>query len=86
MPIIKSAQKRLKQTATRTDLNDMVRHAYKDAVRHIKSSVANSQKVTPKALQTAYSSIDKAAKARVIHDNKASRLKSRITKLVQKTQ
>ena len=34
-----------------------------------------------KSLQAVYSALDKAAKVRLIHKNKASRLKSRLSKL-----
>ena len=41
---------------------------------------ARTQK-SAKSLQAVYSALDKAAKVRLIHKNKASRLKSRLSKL-----
>ncbi|MBI3955662.1 30S ribosomal protein S20, partial [Candidatus Gottesmanbacteria bacterium] len=42
------------------------------------------KKPTAKALASAFTQLDKAAKTNVIHKNKASRLKSRLSKLLQK--
>jgi len=39
---------------------------------------------TAKTLAQAYQALDKAAKRRIIHSNKASRLKSRLAKLLKK--
>lgn len=38
---------------------------------------------TKKALQLAFAALDKAAKRKVIHQNQAARLKSRLNKLVK---
>ncbi len=50
------------------------------AMKKLIKAARNSQ--NPKALQAAFSALDKAAKVKLIHPNKAARLKSRLSKLV----
>lgn len=42
------------------------------------------KKPTVKTLESLFSALDKAVKGRVIHKNKAARLKSRLSKLMKK--
>lgn len=70
MPIIKSAQKKLRQDKKRTKRNVTVRNHYKDLLKKAKKSK------NKKDVRNAYAAIDKAAKRHVIHKNKAARLKS----------
>ncbi len=79
MPVTKSAKKALKQEKRRATENQKIRNAYKKAIRFFKENVSS------KALATAYTKIDQAAKKQVIHKNKASRLKSQLAKLLEKT-
>ena len=75
MPIIKSAKKKLRQDKKRTAQNLKYKKGYKQALKSLKKS-----KDKTKALKKAYSQVDKAVKKRVIHKNKASRLKSQIAR------
>lgn len=75
MPILKSAIKKLKQDKKRTKVNKVYRENLRRAVK-----TARKEK-TAKAVKLAYSALDKAAKKKVIHKNKAARLKSRLMKL-----
>ncbi len=75
MPILKSAIKKLKQDKKRTMVNKVYRESLRQAVKQ-----ARKEK-TAKAVKLAYSALDKAAKQKVIHKNKAARLKSRLMKL-----
>lgn len=77
MPITKSAQKKMRQDKKRRTQNLRVKRAYRAAVREVR------QKATQKNLQKAYSALDKAAKKGVIKKQKASRLKSRLSKLLK---
>lgn len=77
MPILKSAIKKLKQDKKRTAVNKVYRENLRQAVKQ-----ARKEK-TAKAVRLAYSALDKAAKQKVIHKNKAGRLKSRLMKLVK---
>lgn len=81
MPIIKSAKKKMRQDLKKRGKNSMYKNSMKKAVK----TVTNAAKETKaEALKKAYSAIDKAAKKKVIHKNKASRLKSKISKLAVK--
>lgn len=77
MPVIKSAIKKLRQDRKREKRNDALRDDLKSVVRQAKK-VKNG-----KAVAQAVSVIDKAAKNKIIHTNKAARLKSSLTKLAK---
>lgn len=62
-----------------TLVNQKIRRQMKMAVKKMR------QKPTKKALQEASQMLDRAAKKGVIHQNKASRLKSRLARLLQKS-
>lgn len=78
MPIIKSAKKKMKQDKKRKRSN----HVYEKAVeRSIEAVKKNKDKKKVKDLiKKAYSTIDKAAKKKVMKRNKANRLKSRVNR------
>ena len=76
MPILKSAIKKLKQDKKRTRVNKVYRENLRRAVK-----LARKEK-SAKAVKLAYSALDKAAQQKVIHKNKAARLKSRLMKLL----
>ena len=81
MPIKKSAKKALRQSKQRHVRNLKKTRAFKSVIREIKQlSASNSGDIAQKIPQL-YKTLDKAAKTHVIHANKASRLKSRISKL-----
>jgi small subunit ribosomal protein S20 len=74
MPIIKSAKKRVKVAKKATIRNSKTKRSLKDALKAFSRSSSSA------SLKGAQSSIDKAAKKRVIHKNKAARLKSQAAK------
>ncbi len=77
MPVIKSAIKKLRQDKKKEKQNDAIRDLLKSAIR-------NAKKVkTGKAVTTAISKVDKAAKLNIIHENKAARMKSSLSKLAK---
>lgn len=78
MPVIKQAIKKVRQDKRKTAYNVLRKSAYKKAVSSVRKSP------TAEALKAAYKALDKAAKTNVIHKNKASRLKSRLSKLLVK--
>ena len=81
MPITQSAIKALRQSARRHARNLSKANAYKKIVKEIKKLAAAGKQVdAQKLLSRLYASVDKAAKTHVIKKNKASRIKSRITK------
>ncbi|OGK28699.1 hypothetical protein A3D06_01305 [Candidatus Roizmanbacteria bacterium RIFCSPHIGHO2_02_FULL_40_9] len=81
MPIIKSAQKKLKQDKFRKEKNDELRHLMRDAVHDIQKKAVKKAKVAHDDLNKAFSRIDKAAKNKIVSKSKAARLKSRVSKL-----
>ena len=86
MPITKSAKKALRQNKTRKIRNTRKTVAYKAMVRDFRKLVTAGKKdEAKKLLPKVYQTLDKAAKTGVIKKNKASRLKSNTTHLLQKT-
>ncbi len=84
MPITKSAKKALRQSHRRRAQNLIKKEAYKRLVKEIKKHVTSGKmKEAEKLLPQLYKALDKAAKTNVIKKNKAARLKSRLTKLLQ---
>lgn len=74
MPIIKSAIKKVRKDKVRTVRNRKRESALKSLIKKARSTKG------AKELQAVYSALDKAAKVKLIHPNKASRLKSRLSK------
>lgn len=70
----------MRQDKKRESDNELVRAAMKKALRTARKNP------TTKHIQEAFSTIDTAAKKRVIHPNKAARLKSRLSKKKSKIQ
>lgn len=81
MPIIKSAIKRVRQAAKRRSRNLQVKRSIHQDVRALSDAVAaGDAKQTTEALREAISEIDRAVKKGVLHQNTASRRKSKLTK------
>lgn len=84
MPIKDAAKKALRQSKVRRDRNIKRKEAIKSAVKEIRTLVqAGKKEEAKKLLSTAYKSIDKALKKKVIKPNTAARKKSRIALLVK---
>ncbi len=83
MPNIKSAKKRVKTNAKKEEANILFKSSMKSAVKKVEKAVqANDKKDAQAKLVDAEKRIDKALKNKIIKDNKASRDKSRLTKMV----
>lgn len=78
MPVIKSAKKKLRQDNKREKTNDLLRKKLRDSIKK-----ANKSK-SEKDIKNAFRTIDKTAKRKIIHPNKASRIKSSLSKLAQR--
>ena len=76
MPIIQSAKKALRQSKKRRILNTDKKEALKSAFNVLKKHKK------PADLANVYRLADKAVKARVIHKNKAGRIKSRAADII----
>lgn len=77
MPVLQSAKKALRRDRRRAVVNKSLKDKVKKALKKVRKSP------TKKNLQEASSVLDKAAKKKIIHQNKASRLKSRLSKLLK---
>lgn len=77
MPVIKSAIKKLKQDKKREKKNDGLRADLNTAIRKAKKTKSG------KTIAQAVAIVDKAAKNKIIHTNKAARIKSSLTKLAK---
>ncbi|MBI4919789.1 30S ribosomal protein S20 [Candidatus Azambacteria bacterium] len=85
MPITKSAEKALRQNKRRRARNIKQSRSVKDEIKTLKKLVVKKDKAgAAKALPKVYKSLDKAVKTNLIKKNTASRLKSRLTKSVNK--
>ena len=81
MPNIKSAIKRVNVIETKTLQNNMIKSAYKTAVKTFESAVAAGNKEeAEKAFTVAVKKVDQACTKGVIKANTASRKKSSLAK------
>lgn len=86
MPITRSAKKALRQSVRRRYQNLQKKEAINRTTKEVKRIVATgASSNTKEALSHLYQALDKAAKTHTISKNKASRLKSRLTKLLAKS-
>lgn len=83
MPIIKSAKKKLRQDKKRRQRNLKDINDYKEAVKAVKKE--KDLKKLEELVRKAYTKLDKAAKKKIIHKNKAARLKRLVITILNKT-
>lgn len=83
MPIIKSAQKRMRQEITRRNRNRQFKNELRDLTKSFSAALAtkDSKKVN-EALNMVVSQLDKAVKKNTLHKNNAARKKSALHKQV----
>lgn len=85
MPNTKSAAKAMRQANRRNLRNVKTKDAFKSAVKEVRKLITAGKKSDAVvAMKKAMSALDKAAKNRVVHKNKSSRLKSRLAKALAK--
>jgi small subunit ribosomal protein S20 len=85
MPNTKSAIKAARQNIRRRVRNLVKKDAFKSAVKEVRKLITAGKKSDAMAaMKKAMKALDKAAKGRVIHKNKSSRLKSRLSKAIAK--
>ena len=84
MPITKSAEKALRQNVRRRKINLKRKTDLKSVIKNYKKLiVAGKKEEAKKYLPQVYKKLDKSAKVNLIKKNKASRLKSRLSKLLK---
>lgn len=74
MPLLSNAKKALRVSKRKAVVNQRIKSRMKTAMDKVKAEVTQAN------LSTAFSAIDKAVKRNLIHKNKASRLKSQLSK------
>ena len=79
MPVIKSAEKKLRQDKKREIRNNIARNLLKKGLKVARKTP------TKENISKATKIIDKLAKKNLIHKNKAARLKSALSKLIKGT-
>ncbi len=81
----KSAEKRVRQTIKKNEINRSNRSKLRTSIKKLRSAVASHDKAaSTDLLFPTVSLIDKAVNKGIIHKNTAARYKSRLTKHVNK--
>ncbi len=87
MPQRKSALKELRKNRRRRMHNLDIKTDLKKTIKRFLASIRDKNKEEAVAnLQMVYKKLDKAAKRNIMHDNTASRRKSRLSKLLKTLQ
>ncbi len=76
MPIIQSAKKKMRQDKKRTERNKLKKDNVKALIKNMRRDPSTE------VYSKLSSALDKSVKTKFIHPNKASRLKSRLSKLI----
>ncbi|HHX99672.1 TPA: 30S ribosomal protein S20 [Candidatus Dojkabacteria bacterium] len=85
MPNLKASKKDLRATRRRTEINDRLRNRIKKATKKQNTLVQEgSLEEGKKNIKHVYKVLDKASKKNVIKKGKADRIKSRLTKNLNK--
>ncbi|MBI2022188.1 30S ribosomal protein S20 [Candidatus Daviesbacteria bacterium] len=77
MPIIRSSIKKMRQDKKKTAHNKLIKENIKQLVKKMRQAPSTA------FFNQLSSTLDKAVKTKLIHANKASRFKSRLSKLIQ---
>lgn len=78
------AKKSHRKSLKARERNRAVRSALKTTMKAARGAVGKDEKTVLAAQQSMAARLDKAAKNRIIHPNKAARLKSRLAKAMNK--
>lgn len=78
MPNVKSAEKRMRTNKLREQRNKSKRSRLRSAVKNVRQ--ADTAEAAAENFVSAQSLLDRAAARRLIHPNKAARLKARLAK------
>jgi small subunit ribosomal protein S20 len=77
MPVTKTAKRALRSSRKKAEVNKSILKKMEIAIRLAKKTLKETD------ITKAISLVDKAAKKKVIHKNKASRVKSTLSKLIK---
>ncbi len=78
MPNIKSAKKRVKVIATKTQINKAVKSNLKSVIKKAELSASNNTEDKETAIRLAIKKVDQACAKGILHKNTASRKKSKL--------
>lgn len=81
MPNVKSAEKRMRTNEIRAERNRQNRSRLRTALKKVRK--ADTSEAGAEALKDAAALLDKLARKRIIHPNKAARAKSRLSAFVR---
>jgi small subunit ribosomal protein S20 len=85
MPNTKSAKKRLRQSEVRRQRNKSVKSSLRSQIRKVREAVAAGEiETAEREFVQAARKLDRAGGRYIIHRNTASRMKSRLQKLIRK--
>ncbi|MBN1854619.1 MAG: 30S ribosomal protein S20 [Pirellulales bacterium] len=85
MPNTKSAKKRLRQNVTRRSRNRSIKSSVRTQIHQVRQAIQeNDIQRSEIAFRLTTKKLDQAAAKNVVHPNKAARLKSRLSKAIQK--
>ena len=85
MPNHKSAEKRVRQTEKRRDVNRSNKSTLRTQIKKLRAALTASDKnLSQDLLNPTVSSIDKAVNKGILHKNTAARYKSRLTTHIAK--
>jgi small subunit ribosomal protein S20 len=82
LPNVKSAEKRMRTNEIRATRNRAFRSKLRTALKRVRTAGSSADGAA--ALREASSLLDRAARKRIIHPNKAARAKSRLTAFIGK--
>jgi small subunit ribosomal protein S20 len=82
LPNVKSAEKRMRTNKLREQRNKSKRSRLRNAIKEARA--AEGAEAAETRLQAAKSLLDRAAAKRLIHPNKAARLKSKLAKAARR--
>jgi small subunit ribosomal protein S20 len=82
LPNVKSAEKRMRTNEIRATRNRAFRSKLRTALKRVRAASNTGEGAT--ALRDASSLLDRAARKRIIHPNKAARAKSRLSAFIGK--
>ena len=83
MPNIQSAKKRVRSNAKKQTVNTLVTSSMRTAIKNCEKAIkAGNKEEAATQLNIALQRVDKACTSGLVHQNKAARLKSRLTKAV----
>jgi small subunit ribosomal protein S20 len=84
MPNSVSAKKRLRQSLDRRSRNRAARSTLRTHVRKVRTAIAGGDAAAcEEAFRTAVKKLDQAAAKKILHDNSAARIKSRLSKAIK---